>query len=46
MLYFNPLSSHELALMPENAVFTALLNLGALWCRQTAMWRFRRKTTR
>ena len=30
MLYFNPLSSHELALMPENAVFTALLNLGAL----------------
>lgn len=30
MLYFNPLSSHELALMPENAVFTALLNLGAM----------------
>ena len=30
MLYFNPLSSHEMALMPENAVFTALLNLGAL----------------
>ena len=55
MLYFNPLSSHEMALMPENAVFTALLNLGRcwsirwwrmLWCRQTAMWRFRRKTTR